>query len=382
MSREQLLKALPTLERKGLRGGSIYYDGQFDDARLALCLAQTAADHGAVVVNYMKVTSLIKRKAKCCGVRATDLESGTQHQLFASVVINATGVFSDQILRMDRVHPPQLIAPSQGIHIVLDKSFQPGKMAILIPHTSDNRVLFMVPWHGRVLIGTTDTPRKIPHLEPKPLKEEVDFLLDHTAKYLSKIPSREDILSIFAGLRPLAKGGIGKKSSSLSRDHSIFVTQSGLVTIVGGKWTTYRKMAEDVINRAALVGGLPERSCNTETLPLFGYEKGLNPLEHFSTYGSYRKQVLALAKGRMAAPLHPRLPYIRAEVIWSVRKEMARTVEDVLSRRTRSLLLDSKAAIEIAPKVASLMAKELQRNPSWEKKQCAEFLEIAKHYTA
>jgi glycerol-3-phosphate dehydrogenase len=277
------LKAIPTLEPKGLRGGVIYYDGQFDDSRLAICLAQTAADHGAVVINYMKVTSLIKKNGICNGVQATDQESGTRYQFHGSVVINATGVFSDSILQKDNPHAKSMIAPSQGTHIVLDRSFQPGKTAILVPHTSDKRVLFMVPWHNRVLLGTTETPMKKCPLEPRPLKEEIDFLLTHAGKYLTKDPSRKDILSIFAGLRPLIKMGKGTATAALSRDHTIVVSKSGLVTIAGGKWTTYRKMADDVINKASVVGGLPERHCLTASLKLHGWQKGLDPSHHFST---------------------------------------------------------------------------------------------------
>jgi len=255
-------------------------------------------------------------------------------------------------------------------------------MAILVPHTSDNRVLFMVPWHDRILLGTTDTPIKKSSLEPRPLKEEIDFLLTHAAKYLTKDPCRKDALSIFAGLRPLIKTGKSANTAALSRDHTIFVSKSGLVTIAGGKWTTYRKMAEDVINKASIVGNLPERDCATQSLKLHGWQKGLDPSQHFSSYGSFGKQIKALAKQKKnwSAHLHPKFPYTASEVIWGVRFEMARTVEDVLSRRTRALLLDARASIEIAPQVAKIMAKELNQGTIWEKKQVAEYIKLAKHY--
>jgi glycerol-3-phosphate dehydrogenase len=382
LSRRATLKAIPTLEPQDLRGGIVYYDGQFDDSRLAICLVQTAADHGATVINYMKVTGLIKKQGICTGVHATDQESGEHYRFQGRVVINATGVFSDAILRKDNPAARPIIAPSQGIHLLLDKSFQPGKTALLVPHTSDNRVLFMVPWHERLLLGTTDTPMNKSPLEPRPLKEEIDFLLTHAAKYLTKDPTRKDILSVFAGLRPLIKVGKASDTAALSRDHTILVSKSGLVTIAGGKWTTYRKMGEDVINKAIMIGNLPERNCITASLKLHGWQEGLNPAEHFSTYGSFGKEIKALGreKKEWSLLLHPRLPYKTAEVIWSIRTEMARTVEDILARRTRSLLLDAKASLEIAPAVAKWMGKELGKSTNWEKKQVAEYTRLAKHY--
>lgn len=382
VSRQETLKAIPTLEPKGLRGGVIYYDGQFDDARLAICLAQTAAELGATVINYMKVTGLVKKKGICCGVRVKDLETGQPYQFHGKVIINATGVFSDKILQQDNPKAQPIIAPSQGVHIVLDQSFQPGKTAILVPHTDDKRVLFMVPWHERVLLGTTDTPIKKTTLEPIPLKQEIEFLLKHAGKYLTKAPTSKDILSMFAGLRPLVKASQGENTAALSRDHTLFVSQSGLITIAGGKWTTYRKMAEDVVNKALVVGGLPERACATKTLKLHGWQEGLDPRLPLSTYGTYAKQIKSLMRQKKAwgELLHPTLPYSAAEILWAVRSEMARTVEDALSRRTRCLLLNAQASIAIAPNVAKLIAKELKKNEKWEKKQVAEYTQIANHY--
>lgn len=382
LSRKETLDSIPTLEPEGLRGGVIYYDGQFDDSRLAICLAQTAADQGAVVLNYAKVTSLVKKEGICCGVHTIDQESGKKYEIRGRVIINATGVFSDALLQKDDPKAHEIIAPSQGVHIVLDKSFQPGKTAILVPHTEDGRVLFMVPWHDRILLGTTDTHVKKTSLEPHALKREIDFLLEQAGKYLTKDLSRDHILSVFAGLRPLIKAGKNKKTAALSREHMIAVSKSGLVTIAGGKWTTYRKMAEDVINKAATVGRLPIRNCLTESLKLHGWEEGLDPSHHLSTYGSFVKEIKAISRKNKnyATRLHPHLPYIGAEVIWAVRSEMARTLEDVLSRRTRSLLLDAKASLEIAPKVAKMIAKELKKDEKWEKNQIEEYTKLSKWY--
>jgi glycerol-3-phosphate dehydrogenase len=382
LSRSATMKAIPTLNPEGLKGGVIYYDGQFDDARLAICLAQTAAAQGATVINYMKVTGLIKKNGVCRGVHATDEESGEKYALCGRVIINATGVFSDALLHKDNPKAKAIIAPSQGVHIVLDKSFQPGAMAILVPHTTDGRVLFMIPWHDRVLLGTTDTPVKKTTLEPRPSEQEIEFLLNYAKKYLTKDPSRQDILSVFAGLRPLIKTGKKHSTATLSRDHSIFVSASGLVTIAGGKWTTYRKMAEDVIDKASLIGNLPQRNCLTPSLRLYGWQEGLDPSQPLSTYGALGKEVKALTKEKksFSNQLHPDLPYTAAQTIWAVRSEMARTLEDVLSRRTRSLLLNARATREIAPKVASWIAKELKKTKQWEEDQVDTFLRLTNHY--
>ncbi|MES2121941.1 MAG: glycerol-3-phosphate dehydrogenase/oxidase [Chlamydiota bacterium] len=382
LSREETLKAIPTLEPEELRGGVTYYDGQFDDSRLAICLAKTAVDHGATLINYMKVTRILKTKGVCSGVHATDLETGKHYRLTSRVVINATGVFSDALIRKDNPKAKPIIAPSQGVHIVLDKSFQPGSTAILVPHTSDNRVLFMVPWLGRILLGTTDTEMPKPTLEPRPLKEEIAFLLTHAGKYLTKQPTKKDILSVFAGLRPLIKAKKGASTASLSRDHTLIVSSSGLITIAGGKWTTYRKMAEDVIDKAMEVGSLPKRSCITETLKLHGWKENIDPRKPMSTYGTDAKDVRALLqeKKQWKQAIHPHLPYTYAEVIWAVREEMARTVEDVLSRRTRALLLDARASLACAPRVAKILALELKKDKKWEKEQIAQYTALVKHY--
>lgn len=382
LSRKQTLKALPTLESKELRGGVIYYDGQFDDARLAITLVRTLEDLGGVAINYMKVTQLIKKKGICVGVKAKDLETRSLYTLRGKAIINATGVFSDSIRQMDDVKAKGIIAPSQGIHLVLPKKFQPSDTAILVPHTEDGRVLFLVPWHNKVLLGTTDTAVTQPKLEPQALESEIKFLLKYAAQYLAKAPKEKDILSVFAGLRPLIKAKAGEATAALSRDHTILIAKSGLITIAGGKWTTYRKMAEDVINKAIMIGGLPDRPCITKTLHLHGWQKDLPPAEPMSAYGSDIRLLKAIEKEKREykGMIHERLPYKKAEVIWSVRKEMARTLEDVLSRRTRSLLLDAKASLEAAPLVAELMASELELSSSWVQTQVKEYKKIAANY--
>ncbi len=382
LSKQETLKAIPTLETKDLRGGVVYYDGQFDDSRLAITLAKTAADQGGVILNYMKVTGLIKKKNLICGVKAKDGETGKSYKIHGKCVINATGVFSDDVRQMDDPDAKELIAPSQGVHIVLPKTFQPKHTALLVPQTEDKRVLFMVPWHDRVLVGTTDTPVDHPTIEPRPLKEEIDFILKTAAHYLKKAPTRKDILSVFTGLRPLIKAHSGENTAALSRDHTIIVAPSGLVTIAGGKWTTYRRMAEDVVNKAQVVGSLPERNCITKTLKLVGWKENHDPLDHWSLYGAEDKLLRAEIKKRpsLKEKIHENFPYLWVEVLFAINHEMARTLDDVLSRRTRALLLDAKACIEVAPKIAHFMAKELKKDEKWEKKQVEDFKKIAKNY--
>lgn len=382
LSREEVLAHIPTLEPEGLRGGVIYYDGQFDDARLAVNLAQTAADFGAYPVNYMRVISLRKSNQIVCGVIVEDRESGEHYELNARAVINATGPFADEVCRMDNPNAPEMIAPSQGVHIVLDKSFLPGDSAIMVPHTDDGRVLFAIPWHERVLIGTTDTPVKSPELEPRPLPEEIEFLLTHAARYLTKDPVPADVLSVFAGIRPLVKSVESADTAALSRDHLLMISPSGLVTITGGKWTTYRKMAEDTVNEAAILAGLDERPCKTENLRLHGWLKNAQVMKPWEVYGSDAPAIRKLCREKNAYTelLHPELPCRVAEIIWAVRMEMARTVEDVLSRRTRALILNARASMEIAPKVARIMARELDRGRKWEKMQAEQYLELARNY--
>lgn len=382
LNKEETLKKIPNLESKGLRGGVIYYDGQFDDSRLAITLARTASDLGGVILNYMQVQGLIKEKGICVGVKAKDLEAGKTHELRAKAIINASGAFSDTVRRLDNKNRAPLMMPSQGTHLVLPKEFLSGNTAILVPHTEDGRVLFLVPWHDKVLLGTTDIPVAKASLEPKASKQEIDFLLTHAANYLNKAPKRSDILSVFSGIRPLVKSNEKEKTSSLSRDHVISVSKSGLITIVGGKWTTYRKMAEDVITKAIEVSSLPDHPCITKTLPLHGFTKEVNSSHFQSLYGTDIAILDAFIQKekKLSKLIHPRLPYKLCEVVFSIRKEMARTVEDVLARRTRSLLLDAKASIEASPVIAGILAKELNKSSDWENEQVAEYNQLAKRY--
>jgi glycerol-3-phosphate dehydrogenase len=383
LSREETLEQAPTLDAEGLRGGVLYHDGQFDDARLAINLAQTAASHGAVLLNYFRMDGLLKKDGVIRGVRATDQADGAgavpepggsggkSYEIRAKVVINATGVFTDSILQMDQPGSETVIAPSQGVHIILDKDFLPGKAAILVPHTDDGRVLFAVPWHDKIIVGTTDTPVSVATIEPRALPEEIDFILQQIGRYLRKVPGRGDIRSVFAGLRPLVKSS-SKRTAELARDHLILVADSGLITITGGKWTTYRRMAEDTVNTAIQRSGLPAKPCITDTLAIHGS----------GGEDEAAIQALTATKPEWGRPLHPRLPYLQADIIRGVREELCLTVEDALSRRTRSLLLDAQAAIECAPMVAALLATELGHDQAWQVKQTEAFAELAKGYLA
>ena len=387
ISREAALKAIPNLDENHLNGGVIYYDGQFDDSRLAINLAQTARENEAVVLNYMQVTGLLKDKSNLVyGAEVVDKESGENLTIRSRVVINATGVFVDDILLMDDPGANALVRPSQGIHFVLDKSFLQGDSAIMIPKTSDGRVLFAVPWHGKVVVGTTDTPLEPEDisLEPRALEEEIDFVLKTAAQYLKKDPQKKDVLSVFAGLRPLAaqQNSQPQSTKEISRSHKLMVSLSGLITITGGKWTTYRKMAEDTVNKAWMVGGLPERKCVTENMPIHGYVKNVNFDSPGYFYGSDRTTIndMIQADPDLGQRLHPDYEYTRAQVVWAVRNEMARTVEDFLSRRIRILLLDARASMAMAPEVAEIMARELKRDQGWIASQMAEYQALAQGY--
>jgi glycerol-3-phosphate dehydrogenase len=385
LSSEETLERIPTLQTEGLRGGVMYYDGQFDDSRLLIHLAATAVDHGAALVNYMPVTTLLKDEdGYLNGVVARDEESGVEHKIPAQVVINATGMFTDSIRKMADATVTAMIEPSQGIHLVFEKSFLEGDTAIMVPHTSDGRVMFAIPWHDHTLVGTTDTPIEQPSYEPKPLEQEIEFILETASLYLSRPPKRSDVLSVYVGIRPLVKaGGPSSKTSALSRDHTIHVDNSGLLTITGGKWTTYRHMAEDCVDHAITLGRLREESCVTKTLKIHGYRKHIEDLGSLWVYGSDADAIRDIASRdtKLSTPLHPSLPYIGAEVVWAARQEMARTVEDVLSRRTRALFLDAQAAHEMALPVARIMAEELHYGEDWISGQVSEFQTLASQYS-
>jgi glycerol-3-phosphate dehydrogenase len=386
LSRQAVEKLLPNVQRKGLKGGVMYYDGQFDDSRLAVNLAQTCAEQGGVLLNYMKVEGLLKDdKGKVNGVFAKGLESGRKYQLHAKVVINATGVFVDDVLQMDAPAQQPLVTFSQGVHLVLDKSFFQSDIALMIPKTADGRVLFVVPWHDHVLVGTTDTPLEDNSLEPVALQNEIKFILNTVGEYLIKKPRLEDVLSVFAGLRPLAAPDKEKGSTKeISRGHKIIKSRSGLLTITGGKWTTYRKMAEEAVEEAIKVAGLEKKPCTTATLKIHGYESqsqnGVS--DHLHVYGRDARLIRELQElyPELKEKLHEEFPHRLSEVVWAVRNEMARTVEDVLARRLRVLFLDARAAIDMVPKVAEVMANELGQDEAWQKKQIREFTSLAANY--
>ncbi len=384
VSPEKVMEAIPNLKKEGLNGGVIYYDGQFDDARLAISLAQTLEDNRGTAVNYCRVTGLLKDEMGfVTGVRVLDVENNAVYEVKAKVVVNATGIFADDIIRMDHPESRKTIVPSQGVHIVLDRKFLQGDTAIMIPKTPDGRVLFAVPWHDKVVVGTTDTPMDEVSLEPRALPEEIAFILDTAGDYLMYRPKRTDVRSVFAGLRPLAAPEKeGEKTKEISRSHKITISPSGLLTITGGKWTTYRKMAEDVVEKAILIGGLEEKPCVTYNMPIHGFAKVYDENDPLHYYGTDRHKIKALSRTdkSMAEPLVEGFPYTKAEVVWAVREEMARTVEDFLARRSRFLLLDARKSMEAAPKVAKIIAEEMGWRRRWVRDQVEKYKTLAKGY--
>src|SRR3954468_1755284 len=383
LTREETLARLPMIKTGGLRGGVVYYDGQFDDARLLINLVATAADQGATLVNYTRVVDITKgADGFIDGVVAVDQESGQQWTVSARAVINAAGPFSDSVRRLAEPGVQPLIAPSQGIHLVFHESFLPTDAAIMVPHTADGRVMFAIPWHGHTLVGTTDTPIETPTLEPQPMQQEIDFILETAGRYLHKAPTRDDVLSVFVGIRPLVKSGDGRLTAALSRDHTIHIDASGLLTTTGGKWTTYRNMAEHTVDQAADLARLAERPCMTRTLNVHGFHTNADRFGTLEVYGSDALAIQELMRGTpsLSAPLHADLPYTRAEVIWATRHEMARTVEDVLARRTRALFLNARAAAAMAPEVARLMGDELDWDVSRQAAEVSAFAALAKGY--
>ncbi len=382
LSREETIERIPNIERKDLTGGVIYYDGQFDDARLVINLLQTAVEQGAAVINYMPVVGLLKSDDVVSGVIAMDLEGQKEYRIHARAVINATGPFNDALRRMDDPDCPAIIRPSQGVHIVLDKSFLAGQSAIMVPHTDDGRVLFAIPWYEHVLVGTTDTPVPESPLEPKPLKEEVDFLLEHAARYLTRDPHPKDIKSVFAGIRPLVSMEDAQNTAAISREHTITISRCGLLSIAGGKWTTYRKMAEDTVDQAAVLADLEFRPSVTTHLNIHGFHEHAEDFGDLSFYGSDALSINELmnAHPENARRLHADFAVYAAEVTWAVRREMARTVEDFLARRRRILLLNASAAMELAEEVATIMAGELNRDQRWIKEQVADFHRVGQNY--
>jgi len=377
-SKRATIAQVPGIAAAGLHGSVVYHDGLFDDARLALALARTAVDHGGVLANYVRAEHLVYAGERVAGVVATDRETGREFTLNARCVINATGIFADELRLADRPDAPRLLSLSRGTHIVVPAAVLGGDAAILVPKTSDGRVVFAIPWHRHVVIGTTDLPVATACLDPVPDDSEIEYLIEIVNRYLRRPIGRTDITATFAGLRPLVNSAATSSTSKLSREHAIDVSPRGLISIAGGKWTTYRKMAEDVIDTAARRGGLAARPSVTAQLPLHGATTRFEPDDTLRTYGTDAIAVEALAhtEPALAEPLHPRLPYTAAEVVYAARSEMARTVDDVLARRTRALFLDAAASDEAAPQVARLLARELGRSSDWEAEQLSKYASI------
>jgi glycerol-3-phosphate dehydrogenase len=385
ISKKEAVRRIPTIKQQGLKGGVIYHDGQFDDSRLSVNVAQTVMENGGAAINYCEVTGLIKEGGKVRGVEFVDLESDKTHTVHGKAVVNATGVFVDEILTMDKPEHTKLVRPSQGVHLVFDRSFLPGKDAIMIPKTDDGRVLFAVPWHDKIVVGTTDTPLEEHSLEPTAKEEEIEFILDTASRYMTKTPTRADVKSVFAGLRPLAAPQEGStKTKEISRSHKVMVSETGLITITGGKWTTFRKMGEDTVEKAIKTGVLPNNASKSETMKIHGSPESdsVDFSDPYYFYGTDEEKIQALIRddSSLGEPLHANYPYRRADVVWATRHEMARTVEDFLARRVRVLFLDARAAVDMAEEVADLMAEELGKDAKWKENQVKTFVELANRY--
>lgn len=383
LTKKETLKSMPGIKQKGLKGAISYFDGKFDDARLAINIAQTAKEQGATLINYMKVINLLKQGDEVIGIETEDTLTLQNFKLKGKVIINATGVFVDDILKMNNLNAKKMVRPSQGVHVVLKKEFLNSQSALMIPKTADGRVLFAVPWHQHLLVGTTDTPLDEHSLEPRALKEETDFILNTAGTYFNQKPTENDILSVFSGLRPLAAPTNSNSNSTkeISRDHKLIISAKGLITITGGKWTTYRRMAEETIDLAIKHSGLDAKACITKNLKIHGCVDSTDN-NYLNIYGSDRKYIEELIKlqPELNQKLHPKFPYTKAEVVWSIRNEMAETVEDILSRRLRILFIDAAVAIDMSKKVASILAKELGADKNWEQNQLEIFNTLASGY--
>ncbi|WP_212006657.1 glycerol-3-phosphate dehydrogenase/oxidase [Chitinophaga sp. HK235] len=385
ISRKDTLDKLTTLKKDHLAGGVLYHDGQFDDSRLAINLAQTISDKGGTVLNYMKITSLRKdEEGNISGLTVRDtLNDGPEIFLNTKAVINATGVFADDILEMDNPDAPKSIAASQGVHVVLDSSFLPGHNALMIPSTSDGRVLFVVPWHNKVVVGTTDTPVNHISLEPHALEAEINFILQTAGQYLVRAPQRSDVRSVWAGLRPLAAARAeGHKTKEISRSHKIIVAASGLITIIGGKWTTYRRMGEDVLHQLEKSLRWKQTESQTQEMLVHGATPNVNWDDPWYFYGSDALHLhqLVATQPDMQEVLSEPYHILKAQVVWAVREEMARNIADFLARRVRLLFLDAREALRIAPAVAAIMATELIKDERWVNEQLQTFETLAKGY--
>ena len=382
ISKKETIEKLPGIKTEGLKGGVLYYDGQFDDSRLAINLAQTIIEQGGEAINYVKVIDLQKDSyGKINGALLIDVESGKTITVHASAVVNATGVFVDDILQMDKPGIAKTICVSQGVHVVLDRSFLPSEHALMIPETSDGRVLFAVPWHHKVVVGTTDTPVEDAVLEPVALEKEISFILDTAALYLTKKPTRKDVLSVFAGLRPLAAPqGEQQKTKEISRSHKIIVSASQLFTILGGKWTTYRKMGEDMLDRIEKELHWSHRDSQTATLHIHGYDTHTNWQDPLYYYGSDAHHLKSQINNSGTKWISEELKIHPQQISWAVKHEMARTLEDFLCRRTRALFLNAAESRKIAPQVVDVMAAELNQTEDWKAAQLVAFNTISEKY--
>jgi glycerol-3-phosphate dehydrogenase len=386
ISKENTIKLLPNINSKGLKSGVVYHDGQFDDARLAINLAQTAIENGATVLNYAKVVSLTKDNlGNISGLIFENAETSERHHVKSKLVINATGIFTNEIMKMNNTVVKKYVVPSQGVHIVLENHFLNGNHAVMIPKTKDGRVLFIVPWHHRLIVGTTDTLIDTHLIEPIALNQEIDFILNTAQEYLNKKPTRADIVSVFAGLRPLsAPDDENEKTKEISRSHKILVSETGLITITGGKWTTYRKMAEDVVNKAIKLKVLPKAECVTAHLKIHGSQSTTieEQQDHLYIYGSDLSKIIDLQNQNQyyKTQIHPKYPHTIAEVVWAIRFEMARSIDDVLARRVRLLFIDAQAAIESVDIVAQILSDELGKDTTWKENQIVMFNKIAEGF--
>jgi glycerol-3-phosphate dehydrogenase len=382
LSAKEALKNFPMLKAKGLRGGVLYYDGQFDDARMNVSIALTAIQRGATILNHVEVLNFFKEGEQLRGAVVRDVESGQSMRVQAKVIVNATGPFVDVIRRLDDPHAELMLRASSGIHIVLDQRFSPPATGLLIPETEDGRVLFLLPWLGHTLVGTTDNPAPI-EANPKPSEEDIQYILRHLEKYFDVPISREDVLAAWSGLRPLVSNPKASDTAKLSRDHVVNVSSSGLLTVTGGKWTTYRKMALDAVDQAIKIGGLnPKGPSATKTTRLVGAEGYSSKLaqqlvdqfhlendvaDHLAhSYGGNALAIARLIQEGYSQRLAPHHPYLEAEVVYAVQDELANSVVDVLARRTRLAFLDIDAARSALPRVLQLQGSLL----NWSAERC------------
>ncbi|WP_116770404.1 glycerol-3-phosphate dehydrogenase/oxidase [Maribacter litoralis] len=383
ISKAKTLKRISLINPDKISAGVVYYDGQFDDSRLAINTLQSSAELGAVVANYCTVKGLLKDSdGKITGVKVHDKDGNESFEIKGKQVVNATGVFADDVLQMDALGSKKTIAPSQGVHLMLDKSFLPGDDAITIPKTDDGRVLFLVPWHNKVIVGTTDTPVEKESLEPVALEEEIGFILNTASRYLTKAPKRSDVLSVYAGLRPLAAPSEdGSKTKEISRSHKIYTSESGLLTIVGGKWTTFRKMGEDLVNKAEKNNAWKHIPTQTKNLKIHGYKTDVDLSDPLYFYGSDEEPLVNLSQENgWNTSISDSLGVIEGQVVWAVRNEMALNVEDFLARRTRCQLLDAKESVRMAPKVAEIMATVLGKDAVWQAEQVEDYTKVTSNY--